>query len=61
MLHEHFAKAVSVGLLGSSAWNNPVEANATHLTEYRTLQAHLPQKLCGRRYFAKLPFSLTLV
>jgi hypothetical protein len=61
MFHEHFAKAMSVILLGSSAWNKPVSANATHLTEYRTQQAHLPQKFYGRKHFAKLLFSLTLI
>jgi hypothetical protein len=57
MLHERFAKAVSVILLGSGAWNRSMEVNATHLPEYRTLSAQLQQKFYGRRFPAKLPFS----
>jgi hypothetical protein len=57
MLHGRFAKAVSVILLGSDAWNRSMAANATHSAEYRTLSMHLQQKFYGRRFFAKLPFS----
>jgi hypothetical protein len=38
-----FAKAVSVVLLGSDAWNRSMAANATHLAKYRMLSAPLQQ------------------
>jgi hypothetical protein len=55
--HERFAKTVSVILLGSDAWNRPMEANATHLRQDRTLSVQQQQKFYGRGFSAKLPFS----
>jgi hypothetical protein len=55
--HERFAKMVSVILLGSDARNQPMEANATHLRQDRTLSAQLQQKFYGRGFSTKLPFS----
>jgi hypothetical protein len=57
MLHERFAKTVSVILHGSKAWNHWVLANATQLPKYRMSSAHLQQKLSGRWNFPKLRFS----
>jgi hypothetical protein len=57
MLHERFAKTVSVILHGSRAWNHSVLANATQLPKYRMSSAHLQQKLSGRWNFPKLRFS----
>jgi hypothetical protein len=57
MLHERFAKTVSVVLLGSRAWNHSMLANATQLPKYRMPAAHLQQKLSGRWNFSKLRFS----
>jgi hypothetical protein len=45
MGHERLAKAVSVILLGSDAWNRAMEANATHLPKYRMILPQLQQSL----------------